>query len=205
MASSDCTIAFDARAKALIFDLDGTVLDTMGHHWQAWDTIARKYRFELTKSTLFSMAGMPSTTIMDTLMKEQGLVFDSRAAALEKQKLYASLAVKTEQIPQVMNTAREAKRRGIPCAIATGGSRLQVEPAMKSSGIHEFFEVVVTCDDVTEGKPHPETFLKAAELLGVDPKWCVGFEDAPKGMEAIRNAGFLEAIDVTTFDWYPSV
>ena len=82
---------------------------------------------------------------------------------------------------------------------------MQVGPAMKSSGVFDFFEVVVTCDDVTDGKPHPATFLRAAELLNVDPRLCVGFEDAPMGMEAIRRAGFLQAIDVTQYSWYPHV
>ena len=160
--------------------------------------------FALTKETLLSMAGMPSVTIMQHLKQEQGLKFDHEAAALEKQRLYASLAEgATKTIGPVMQTAIEAKRRGIPCAVATGGSRLQVEPAMRAAGIDQFFSVVVTCDDVKIGKPHPETFLLAAERLGVDPKLCVGFEDAPKGLEAIRAAGFLAAIDVTTFDWYP--
>lgn len=195
------------RTKKLqVFDLDGTLLDTMTHHWTAWHTISRRYEFALTKTKLLSMAGMPSVSIMNTLMKEQNLEFDAAAAALEKQKLYASLAEGgTKTIPQVMATAIEARKRGIPCAIATGGSRLQVEPAMKSSGVFDFFEVVVTCDDVTDGKPHPATFLRAAELLNVDPRLCVGFEDAPMGMEAIRRAGFLQAIDVTQYSWYPHV
>ena len=189
-----------------IFDLDGTVLDTMSHHWAAWHSISQRFGFALTKTKLLSMAGMPSVTIMRTLMEEQNLQFDATAAALEKQKLYASLAEGgTQVIPQVMATAVEARKRGIPCAIATGGSRLQVEPAMKSSGVYEFFEVVVTCDDVTEGKPNPETFLRAAKQLNVEPGLCVGFEDAPMGMEAIRRAGFLQAIDVTAYPWYPRV
>ena len=143
---------------------------------------------------------------MEVLKREQNLDFDVKEAALEKQRLYASLAAGgTKTIPEVMKTAIEAKRRGLPCGIATGGSKLQVEPAMKSSGVWDFFHVVVTCDDVSEGKPHPETFLRAAELLGVEPAFCVGFEDAPMGMEAIKRAGFLDAIDVTKYPWYPKV
>jgi len=204
--TTESVIEFDRQAKALVFDLDGTVLDTMTHHWQAWYTISKRYDFDLTKDRLLSMAGMPSVSIMEKLKEEQGLDFDEKEAALEKQRLYARLAEGgTKTIPQVMQTAIEAKQRGIPCAIATGGSRLQVEAAMRSSGVIDFFDVVVTCDDVKEGKPHPETFLRAAELLGVEPKHCVGFEDAPKGMEAIRRAGFLQAIDVTEYAWYPEV
>lgn len=59
--------------------------------------------------------------------------------------------------------------------------------------------------DVTHGKPHPETFLKAAAAIGVDPAFCVGYEDAPLGMEAIHNAGFMKAIDVTKLEGYPKL
>ena len=116
-------------------------------------------------------------------------------------------------------------------AIATGGSRRQVTKAMAAAGLSDFFHAVVTCDasffvsfrvpiaqvagfshcarplpqDITEGKPHPETFLRAAELIGVVPAHCVGYEDAVLGMEAIRRAGFLAAVDVTALEGYPKL
>lgn len=199
------SIDYHPDAEGLVFDLDGTVLHTMHHHWQAWHQVSKEYQFELTLDTLLSMAGQPSVTIMETLCREQRLSFDVEEAAIRKQKVYASLAHETEVIPMVMETARKAKEKGLPIAIATGGSMLQVSVAMKSAGVDDFFDAVVTCDDVEQGKPHPETFLKAAALIGVPPEKCVGFEDAPKGMEAIVNAGFLQAIDVTTLPGYPHV
>lgn len=199
------SVEFHPEAEGLVFDLDGTVLHTMHHHWQAWHQVSKEYGFALTRETLLSMAGQPSVTIMQTLCEEQQLSFDVQEAAIRKQKLYASLAHETEVIPIVMETARKAKAKNIPVAIATGGSKLQVSVAMKSAGVENFFDAVVTCDDVEHGKPHPETFLKAAALIGVKPEKCVGFEDAPKGMEAIKNAGFLQAIDVTTLPGYPSL
>lgn len=200
------SIDIHPEAQGLVFDLDGTVLHTMHHHWQAWHQVSKEYGFELTQETLLSMAGQPSTSIMKTLCQEQNLSFDVDAAALRKQKIYASLAEnETVVIPMVMETARKAKAQNIPVAIATGGSKLQVSVAMKSAGVDDFFDAVVTCDDVEHGKPHPETFLKAAALIGVEPEKCVGFEDAPKGLEAIKNAGFLQTIDVTTLPGYPSL
>jgi len=142
---------------------------------------------------------------MKTLCEEQNLTFNVEEAALRKQRIYASLAHETEVIPMVMETARKAKEQKIPIAIATGGSKLQVSVAMKSAGIDDFFDAVVTCDDIEHGKPHPETFLKAAALIGVNPEKCVGFEDAPKGLEAIKNARFLQAIDVRTLPGYPTL
>ncbi len=193
------------QVRAFVFDLDGTVLHTMHHHWQAWEQVSIEYNFELTKETLLSMAGTPSTAIMEQLAKEQGITLDTKAAALRKQLIYVSLAHETDVIPMVVETAKLAKERGLPIAVATGGTRLQVEKAMKAAMVDDLFDAVVTADEVTHGKPHPETFLKAAELLGVPPQYCVGFEDAPRGMEAIQNAGFLKGIDVTTLPGYPSI
>ena len=203
--SSSSSIDIHSDAQGLVYDFDGTLINSMHHHWEAWHQVSKEYGFELTKKTLFEMAGQPSVQIMKTLCEEQELVFDVEEAALRKQRLYASLAEDTEVIPVVMETARKAKERGIPVAVATGGSKLQVSVAMKSAGLDGFFDAVVTCDDVEHGKPHPETFLKAAELIGVRPEKCVGFEDAPKGLEAIKNAGFLQAIDVRTWPGYPSI
>lgn len=104
-----------------------------------------------------------------------------------------------------MEIARAAKARGLPCAIATGGSRRQVTLSLAAAGLATFFEAVVTADDITHGKPHPETFLRAAELIGVAPAACCGYEDAPLGMEAIRAAGFLLAVDVTAMPGYPAL
>jgi beta-phosphoglucomutase family hydrolase len=197
------------RIRGLVFDLDGTILDSMGHHWKAWEQVSKEYEFSLTKEKLLSMAGMPSTKIMSILCEEQGIdtnKFDMDAAALRKQGLYASFAEEgTTVIPFVMNLALEAKQLGIPMSIATGGSKLQVEKAMKSAQIHDFFDAVVTCDDVTHGKPHPETFLRAAELIEVEPQFCVGFEDADMGMQAIASANFLAAVDVRKLPGYPSL
>jgi HAD superfamily hydrolase (TIGR01509 family) len=166
------TIPLPDGCQGLVFDLDGTLLHTMHHHWMAWEQVSQEYGFKLTKETLFSMAGMPSVRIMEVLATEQGLTFDVEGAALRKQKIYASLATDTEVIPMVMETARQAKARGLPVAVATGGSKLQVKVAMESAGVDTFFDAVVTCDDVEHGKPHPETFLKAAQLIGVDPEKC---------------------------------
>lgn len=188
----------------LVFDLDGTVLDTMGHHWAAWDTVAREHGIALTRGDLHSHAGKPSRRIMEELVATQGIAdVDIPAAVSRKQDLYCALAASTQPIQCVFAVAQAAKAAGIPVAVATGGTRRQVTAAMAAAGVTDFFDALVTCDDVTHGKPHPETFLKAAEAIGVAPEHCVGYEDAPTGMEAIKRAGFLAAIDVTQWEGYP--
>lgn len=193
------------NAKALVFDLDGTVLDTMAHHWAAWRQLSQEFNFSLTVDQLLSLAGKPSTAIMELLCEEQGLTnFDVQAAVQRKTELYVDLAGDTKVVECVMAIAHAGKAKGLPLAIATGGSRPQVTKALTAVNLLEgFFDAIVTCNDVTHGKPHPETFLRAAELIGVDPKDCVGYEDAPLGMQSIKAAGFLMAIDVTAMPDYP--
>lgn len=189
-----------------MFDLDGTVLDTMSHHWAAWDKTAQENGIKLSVEELLGLAGKPSHAIMELLCEQQGLTHvDIPAAVKRKQDIYCELAVTTQPIDVVFAVAKAAKAKGLPVAVATGGSKRQVSGSMLAAGISDFFDAVVTCDDVTHGKPHPETFLKAAELIGVAPAHCVGYEDAPLGMEAIKRAGFLAAIDVTQWEGYPKL
>ncbi|PSC69561.1 Fructose-1-phosphate phosphatase [Micractinium conductrix] len=195
------------EAKGLVFDLDGTVLDTMAHHWAAWRQLSQEFGFELTVAKLLALAGKPSTAIMELLCEEQGITtIDIPKAVQRKTELYVELAGETTVVECVMEIARAGKARGLPVAIATGGSRPQVTKALTAVGLLEgFFDAIVTCNDVTHGKPHPETFLRAAELIGVEPQHCVGYEDAPLGMQAIKAAGFLQAVDVTLLPAYPKL
>ena len=194
--------------SGLVFDLDGTVLDTMGHHWAAWDQTAQENGIKLSVEQLLGLAGKPSHAIMELLCEQQGLTHvDIPAAVKRKQDIYCDLAVTTKPIDVVFAVAKAAKAKGIPVAVATGGTKRQVSGSMQAAGVADFFDAVVTCDDVTpgNGKPHPETFLKAAELIGVEPQHCVGYEDAPLGMEAIKRAGFLAGINVTEWEGYPKL
>eukprot|EP00887_Chlorella_sp_A99_P001847 scaffold19.g1847.t1 len=220
------------EAKGLVFDLDGTLLDTMSYHWHAWDRVAKAYGLELSVERLLSLAGKPSRAIMELLCEEQGrqvsaqgTPVDIAEAVAAKTAFYVELAAETQPVQCVMEIAQAAKARGLPIAVATGGNKKQarwsrdvhVYKSMVAAGLMEvgpdgelvstFFDAVVTSDCIApgNGKPHPETFLRAAELIGVAPADCVGYEDAPLGMEAIRRAGFLKAILVTEIPGYPKL
>jgi len=131
----------------LVFDLDGTVLDTMKHHWAAWDQTAKEHGINLSCEELLSLAGKPSSAIMQLLCEQQGLSnVDIPAAVRRKQELYVALAHETEPIHFVLDIANAAKSNGIPIAIATGGSKVQVTKAMQAAGLADFFDAVVTCD-----------------------------------------------------------
>lgn len=120
----------------------------MPYHWAAWEQTTRELGIELSLERLLSLAGKPSHAIMELLCKEQGLKdsIDIPGAVKRKQDIYVSLAEASKPIDFVLNVAKIAKSRGIPVAVATGGSRRQVSTSLSASGLDSFFDAVVTCD-----------------------------------------------------------
>lgn len=182
------------------------VLDTMGDHWQAWKQVVSEVGLTFTHAQFFAKAGKPTSTILRELCAEQGVSgVDIAAGAARKTELYLQRAGDTRVVEAVMDIVREARARGLKCAIATGGSRRQVVPALAASRLWTpedatHFDAVVTADDVTHGKPHPETYLLAAAAIGIAPERCVGYEDAALGMQSIQAANYLLAVDVTQLE-----
>ncbi len=183
------------RIDALIFDFDGTLADTMFFHWKAWEIVARRHGIKLDQKRLYSMGGIPSRDILLILRREQSLPdLDIEAAAKEKEAEYVRMMGKVRLIEPIASIARE-NRGKLPMAIATGGRRSIMETILPQLGIQDWFQAVVTSQDVTRQKPAPDIFLEAARRLGVEPQYCRGYEDTDLGLEGIRAAG-MEAVDV---------
>jgi beta-phosphoglucomutase-like phosphatase (HAD superfamily) len=184
---------------ALIFDCDGTLADTMPLHFRAWrrvlDRLGHVHVFP--KTQFYALGGVPAREVLVQLRDEHTLDFDVDALTEEKEAAFAELVVDSVPIPEVI---AEAQRFfGVaPLAVASGGQRELVEGTLQRLGIRELFPVVVGSQDTERGKPAPDLFLLAAKRLGVDPKACVVFEDAPAGIEAARRAGMM-AVDVTRY------
>jgi len=183
------------RIDALIFDFDGTLADTMFFHWKAWEIVAQRHGIKLDQKRLYSMGGIPSRDILIILRREQSLPdLDIEAAAKEKEAEYVKMMGKVRLIEPITSIARE-NRGKLPMAIATGGRRSIMETILPQLGIQDWFQTVVTSQDVTRQKPAPDIFLEAARRLGVEPQYCRGYEDTDLGLEGIRAAG-MEAVDV---------
>ena len=180
--------------KALIFDCDGTLVDSMPLHWRAWDIACKRNGIEFTEERHYAMGGVPSVKILQMLKAEQGLDFDPAEVSRQKEEAYIPLMPEAKLIEPVASIARIA-RGNIPMAVATGGRTKYIMPLLKGVGILNWFDAVVTADDVENHKPAPDTFLKAAALLGVPPDECRAYEDTDIGMKAIFAAG-MDAVDV---------
>ena len=178
----------------LIFDCDGTLADSMPIHWRAWDQTCQRHGLEFTEERHYALGGTPSRRIFEILGKEQGVTLDPLALSQEKEAAYLLLMPEVKPVEPVLAIAREHRGK-LPMAVATGGQRNCITQLLEHLGIADWFEALVTSEDVENPKPAPDTFLLAAEKIGVAPECCRAYEDINLGMQAIRAAG-MEAIDV---------
>ena len=179
---------------AAIFDLDGTLADTMPVHYSVWTEIAARYGITFPEDRFYSMGGVPTAKIAATLAAEQGLAIDPVAVAREKEQMVLSRVGDVKPIAAVVEIARRCRDAG-PVAIASGGSRAMVERTLRQIGLFDWFPVIVTAEDTTRHKPEPDVFLEAARRLGVPAAICTVYEDTELGLEAARRAG-MRGIDV---------
>jgi len=184
--------------KALIFDLDGTLVDSMPAHFKSWCEALKNqgHRGVFPEDVFYAMGGRPTRDIVETLNGEQDLDLDADAVAYAKKTAFLKHLDLVELIPEVAEVAKNHRGK-VPLAIASGGSREVVEKTLQKLGISDWFDEVVTSTDVERGKPAPDIFLEAAARLEVDPKDCVVYEDARPGILAAREAG-MEVIVVPT-------
>jgi HAD superfamily hydrolase (TIGR01509 family) len=184
-----------SAATAAIFDLDGTLADTMPVHYRVWTELAPRYGLTFPEERFYSMGGVPTVKIAAILAAEQGLPIDAVALAREKEATVLLRVAEVLPIEPVVEIARAARAAGQPIAIASGGSRAMVERTLRQIGLFDWFPVVVTAEDTTRHKPEPDVFLEAARRLGVAPERCTVYEDTDLGLEAARRAG-MRGVDV---------
>jgi beta-phosphoglucomutase-like phosphatase (HAD superfamily) len=173
-----------------IFDLDGTLVDTMPLHYLAWDEAIRKagLKGRLDKDYFYELGGMPSKKVAMLLGKHHGLTLDPVAVYKDKERIFMGSLQKLELIGAVVEFARSVSKT-CPVSVASGGTRDVVKSTLRKTGLAPLFPIVVTADDVEHGKPAPDMFLLAARLMGVAPQRCLVFEDGQPGMRAAEAAG----------------
>ncbi|HUO06962.1 MAG TPA: HAD family phosphatase [Phycisphaerae bacterium] len=192
----DASIPPDVRG--LIFDCDGTLVDTMPLHYVAWVKALEQVGIQFPEERFYSFAGAPTRTIIEILAKEQHIDCDPLQVAIDKEKLYTENLEQLEPIHSVIEIARREKGKR-KLAVASGGWKRVVKASLTVVGIEDMFEAIVGADDVAHGKPAPDVFLKAAELLHLRPEECVVYEDGEMGIQAAE-AAKMRVIDVRP--WY---
>ncbi len=183
---------------AVIFDMDGVILNSVDMHLQVWNNVMKEYQLEISKELINKLNGMNTLNIAEYLVKEYGLDADPGEIALQKRSL--SKEKVKEGVPLfegVHETISVLKKLGYKIGLATMSTRENMEYALGNNLFDLEFDFVVTDDDVKRSKPAPDIFLRCAKGLGKEPNECVVVEDALNGIEAARSAG-MYAVAVTT-------
>jgi len=154
---------------AVIFDCDGTLVDSMPAHFEAWCHALAMHGAAgiFCEDVFFAMGGRPSTDIVEELNCEYDLKLDPDSVAAAKREAFLKRLGSVTLIDEVADFARSLRQRRVPMAIATGSNRMTVEKTLQAVGVSDWFDEVVSSEEVAEGKPAPDVFLRAAELLGV--------------------------------------
>jgi len=191
-----CENAMYERYDGLIFDMDGTILDTEPTHRKAWHDVLAHYGMRFDEQAIVALNGSPTWRIAQAVIEWNHGDLDPYALAREKTEAVKAMLLDTvEPLPLIEVVKAWYGRR--PMAVGTGSERAIAEALLAHLNLRQYFTAVVAADDVEHHKPAPDTFLLCAELMGVDPTKCVVFEDADFGLEAARRAG-MDAVDVRT-------
>ena len=190
-------IEIPKQAKALIFDLDGTVANTMQNHFTAWRKAVVPYGIDFNATLFKQLTGMPSYATIEKLNNLFGTEMDPQEVGRMKADHYKKEAHSTKEIRVVADVVRKYYNE-LPMSIGTGSNKLGAKHTLEASGMQKYFDIVISADDITNPKPHPETFLKCAELMGVQPEDCVVFEDGELGMQAAKKARMM-VIDINDY------
>ncbi|WP_316807836.1 HAD family phosphatase [Pedobacter agri] len=201
------------KPKAIIFDLNGTMIDDMKYHTLAWhsimnDDLGASLTYETVKKEMY---GKNHEVLERVFGKHKFSVEEVEKLSFDKEKRYQEgyfphLAL----IDGLDKFLGKAKENSIAMAIGSAAIPFNIDFVVDGLNIRDYLTAIVSADDVLTSKPDPETFLKAAEALGIEPDDCLVFEDAPKGVESALNAGMKCIVLTTThkveeFDEYSNI
>jgi beta-phosphoglucomutase family hydrolase len=184
--------------KAFLFDLNGTIIDDMQYHITAWhrilNSLGADVSLQRTKEECYGKNG----ELLERIFPGVYTQAEKDRLSIEKEKAYQKEFKPLLQfIDGFEPFLQKIHGQGIKTAIGSAAITFNIDFVLDGLNIRHLMDAIVSADDVAHSKPHPETFLKCAEALGISPGDCLVFEDAPKGVEAAQNAG-MDCIVITT-------
>ncbi len=186
------------KPLAFLFDMNGTMIDDMPYHIRICRDIVNSMGASLTLDEMKEQCYGKNGEVLERIFP--GRFSDEEKDALEiKKENYYQQVYRSEMklINGLDNFLSVAATNKIAMGIGTAAIRFNVDFILDGLDIRSYFKAIVTADDVTTSKPDPETFLKGASILGIDPSACIVFEDSPKGVETAANAG-MQCVVLTT-------
>ncbi len=183
----DCnTIAM--RTKGIVFDFDGVLGNTEKHQFQAWNDVLKPYGMRITEKEYIRFVGR---TIRDNAMELRRMGLDRDVSGDREKRVMELMRDGIETMPFAKEAVEKAISLGIRVAVATNSLRNEMDFKLGRSGLDGMFRVKVCRSDVGRGKPFPDIYLKAAELLELEPRECAAVEDTHAGLKAAREAGMF--------------
>jgi beta-phosphoglucomutase family hydrolase len=181
----------DPDPRAVLWDLDGTLTDTMTSHFRAWREVLAGEGYELNWAAFAASFGQRNDTALRSMLGSEISDPDIERISAIKEARFRALVRQDglQLLPGVASRLQSSRAAGWRQALVTSAPRANAEIMLDVLGIGEFFDAVVTGDDVTRAKPHPEPFLAAAAAVHVPPQRCLVVEDSPSGIEAASRAG----------------
>jgi len=176
---------------AALWDLDGTLVDSEEYHWLAWRDSMAAQGIAITRPQFLQTFGLRNDEILPRWLPQGTAPQQIDWVSKSKEKLYRKLLREggIGPLPGAAEWVRRLKAEGWRQAIASSAPRENVDTVLEVLGLGDFFQALVTAEDVTRGKPDPQVFLTAASRLDAQPNRCVVVEDSPMGIEAARRAG----------------
>jgi len=182
----------------VIFDLDGVLVDTGWAHKQSWYDLAEKEGFSMTDEFFYSTFGMQNYQIIPMLLGQEVSSREISRLSNWKEKHYREIiAEKLAPAEGAKSLLSDLKNEDFLLAVGSSAPRVNLELVLERTDLQDYFDAYVTGQDVTKGKPAPDTFIKAAEKLSLSTDSCVVVEDAVQGVEAGKAAG-MPVVAVTT-------
>ncbi|MEW6366861.1 MAG: HAD family phosphatase [Acidobacteriota bacterium] len=174
-----------------VFDWDGVIIDSSAQHEESWRRLAEEEGLELPADSFKRGFGMKNEKIIPELLGWTSDPAEVARLSLKKEALYRRVVQETgiEPLPGVKELLAQLQRVSVPRVIGSSTHRLNVTSILELLGLEEYFDAIVSAEDVSDGKPNPQVFLLSAKRIGMPPHRCVVFEDTPVGIRAGRAAG----------------
>lgn len=184
--------------RAFIFDLNGTMIDDMSYHIKAWYRIVNEMGAKLDYDQVKEECYGKNGELLERVFPGRFSDTEKDTISIDKEKQYQQeYRPHLKLINGLDKLLTEAKENNIKMAIGSAAIRFNIDFVLDGLDIASYFDAIVSADDVSTSKPDPETFIKCAQKMGVNPADCIVFEDSPKGVEAAQRAG-MKAVVITT-------
>ncbi len=187
------------QPRAVLWDLDGTLIDSMPYHWEAWNETLAPLGYHFSVESFKPTIGLRNEEIVRDYLKLDRPPHELERILLAKEERYRAILLERGLIllPGVERWIARLAAEGWRHAIVTSAPRLNVEAVLQATHLESLIDTIVCAEDVERGKPDPQPFLLAARRVGAAPDHCLVVEDAPAGLLAARRAG-MKSIGVLT-------